>query len=66
MVRHAEAAQNGFSIAVELTGLSEANLSELVRATNAASLKARFDTQPVSAEESDKKKRDSVSEAVVV
>ncbi|MBN2183256.1 MAG: hypothetical protein JW715_15200 [Sedimentisphaerales bacterium] len=45
MVRHAEAVQNGFSIAVELTGLSEMNLSELVRATNAASLKARFEMQ---------------------
>ncbi len=39
-VRHIEAVQGGFSIAVELTGLSDSNVDELVRATNAASLKA--------------------------
>jgi len=39
-VRHIEAIQGGFSIAVELTGLSDSNVDELVRATNAASLKA--------------------------
>ena len=38
-VRHTRALQNGFSIAVELTGLSDSNIGELVRATNAASLK---------------------------
>ena len=31
--------KNGFSIAVELTGLSDPNINELIRATNAASLK---------------------------
>jgi hypothetical protein len=40
-VRHTKSMKNGFSIAVELTGLSEPNISELIRATNAASLKAR-------------------------
>lgn len=39
-VRHIEAVQGGFSIAVELTGLNDSNVDELVRATNAASLKA--------------------------
>jgi len=39
-VRHIEAIQGGFSIAVELTGLSDSNVDELVRATNAASMKA--------------------------
>jgi len=38
-VRHIEAIQGGFSIAVELTGLSDSNVDELVRATNAASMK---------------------------
>jgi hypothetical protein len=38
-VRHTKAVENGFSIAVELTGLSDSNINELVRATNAASLK---------------------------
>jgi hypothetical protein len=35
-VRHVRALQNGSSIAVELTGLSDSNLNELIRATNAA------------------------------
>jgi hypothetical protein len=40
-VRHTEKIENGFSIAVELTGLSDPNINELVRETNAASLKTR-------------------------
>lgn len=48
-VRHIKAMQNGFSIAVELTGLSDSNVNELIRATNAASLKAGPKTQDVSA-----------------
>jgi len=35
-VRNVRALQNGSSIAVELTGLSDSNLNELIRATNAA------------------------------
>lgn len=38
-VRRTEATEDGFSIAVELTGLSDSNVSELIRATNAASVK---------------------------
>jgi len=38
VVRRTKRAQNGLSIAVELTGLSDSNIDELVRATNAASL----------------------------
>jgi len=38
-VRHTGAIQNGFSIAVELTGLSDSNISELIRAANAASIR---------------------------
>jgi len=37
-VRHVEKAQNGFSAAVELTGLSDSDLNEMIRATNLASL----------------------------
>jgi hypothetical protein len=44
-VRHTKSIKNGFSIAVELTGLSEPNISELIRATNAASLKSRAKTK---------------------
>ncbi|MFC1795190.1 hypothetical protein ACFL3Q_16590, partial [Planctomycetota bacterium] len=36
-VRHIKKIKNGFSIAVELIGLSDPNISELVRVTNAAS-----------------------------
>ncbi|MGB2863689.1 MAG: hypothetical protein WBC05_10230, partial [Sedimentisphaerales bacterium] len=40
-VRHTKRIENGFSIAVELKGLSDPNINELVRATNAASLKTK-------------------------
>jgi hypothetical protein len=40
-VRHTKSIKNGFSIAIELTGLSEPNISELIRATNVASRKNR-------------------------
>jgi len=38
-VRHTRAIEDGFSIAVELTGLSDSNVSELIRAANAASIR---------------------------
>jgi hypothetical protein len=40
-VRHTKRIKDGFSIAVELTGLSDPNINDLVRVTNAASLKTR-------------------------
>jgi hypothetical protein len=39
-VRHIKTIQNGLSIAVELTGLNDSDVNELIRATNVASLKA--------------------------
>jgi len=39
-VRHSRAAENGFSIAVELTGLSDSDVDELILASNTASLKS--------------------------
>ena len=67
VVRHSEVVKDGFSIAVELTGLSETNLSEMVRATNTASLRARFETQLVPANIKSKgKNKEVVSEAVAV
>ena len=39
-VRHVKGIEKGFSVAVELVGLSDQDVDELVRATNAASLKA--------------------------
>jgi hypothetical protein len=66
IVRHTEAAENGFSVAVELTGLSETNLSEMVRATNAASVRTRFEIQSAPAEaKGDLNKENALSEAVV-
>jgi len=44
-VRHTKRIKNGFSIAVELIGLSDPNISELVRVTNSASLKTKAKTQ---------------------
>jgi len=46
-VRHVQATQNGWSIAVELVGLSDSNINELIRATNAASLKASAQNQDI-------------------
>jgi len=46
-VRHVKAIENGFSIAVELTGLSDSDVNELIRATNAASLMTRAENQDV-------------------
>lgn len=40
-VKHTKKIKDGFSIAVELTGLSDQDINELVRVTNAASLKTR-------------------------
>jgi len=46
-VRHTKAVENGLSIAVELTGLSDSNVNELIRATNLASLKAGGENQDI-------------------
>jgi len=48
-VRHTKAIENGFSVAVELVGLSDRDVDELVRATNVASLKAGAATQDMPA-----------------
>ena len=44
-VKHVRALQNGSSIAVELTGLSDSNLNELIRTTNAAYIKTSGKSQ---------------------
>jgi len=44
-VRHIGAIEDGFSIAVELTGLSDSNVSELIRAANAASISTNSNRQ---------------------
>jgi hypothetical protein len=46
-VRHIRPLQNTFSIAVELIGLSDADINELIRATNNASRKAAPESQVV-------------------
>jgi hypothetical protein len=47
-VRHVEPVEDGFSIAVELTGLNDSNIDKLVRATNDALLKAVYSDKNVS------------------
>ncbi len=44
-VRHTRAIEDGFSIAVELMGLSDSDVSELIRAANAASIKTNSNRQ---------------------
>lgn len=44
-IRHVKALQNGFSTGIELTGLSDSDVNELIRATNVASMKANADAQ---------------------
>ena len=44
-VRHTRAIEDGFSIAVQLTGLSDSDVSELIRAANAASIRTNSNRQ---------------------
>jgi len=53
-VRHVTAIENGLSIAIELTGLSDSDVNELIRATNAASVRDSVEGQDVSAPAGDK------------
>jgi len=46
-VKHTKALDNNYSIAVELTGLSDTDINELIRATNMASLRAKAEGQAV-------------------
>jgi hypothetical protein len=43
-IRHTSAVQGGFSFGLELTGLSDSNVNELIQATNAAAVKAGGNT----------------------
>ena len=45
-VRRCEASENGFSIAIELIGLRDSDVSELVRAANSVHLKTGEDGEP--------------------
>ena len=62
-VRHIESIKDGFSIAVELTGLSDSDINELIRAANAASIRTTDNRQntPDSV-----KTEEKVSEPVIV
>jgi hypothetical protein len=50
VIRHVKAMQDGYSVAVELTGLSDADIDHLVRATNAASISTVAKNQDTTAE----------------
>jgi len=54
-VRHTKIIPNGFSIAVELIGLSDSDVNDLIRATNAASLRTGAESQDVPVSEDAKK-----------
>jgi hypothetical protein len=54
-VRHTKAIKNGFSIAIELIGLSDTDVSELIRATNVASLRTVPESQGYGTSESVRK-----------
>ncbi|MHC4171507.1 MAG: PilZ domain-containing protein [Planctomycetota bacterium] len=60
-VRHVRAIENGLSIAVELTGLSDSDVNELIRATNAASVRESVEAQDVSASAGDKAEAEKVA-----
>jgi len=66
-VRHVKAIENGFSMAVELTGLSDSNVNELVRETNSASfeLGAKNSDAQVSAGSETNGKSEIVEQMVV-
>ena len=61
-VRHIKAVENGFSIAVELTGLGDSDVNELIRATNAASLTTKTESQDVPDPSGGYKAKESVPE----
>jgi hypothetical protein len=65
-VRHTKAIEKGFSIAVELTGLSDSDVNELIRATNAASLMTRTESQDVPDPSGGYKAKESVPELAAV
>jgi len=65
-VRHTKRIKNGFSIAVELTGLSDPNINELVRVTNSASLKTRAKTKVARAFNGSNDKKSEKPEPAVV
>lgn len=48
VVRRCRASGDGFSIAVEMTGLTDSNICQMVRATNFASRRYKADIQEVS------------------
>lgn len=67
LVRHAKAKENGFSIAVELTGLGDSDVNELIHATNAASLETNGSGQKTQASAGDERgaKRDVLETSTV-
>jgi len=62
-VKHIESIKGGFSIAVELTGLSESDINELIRAANAASIRTTDNRQNTP---DSMKTEEKVSEPVIV
>lgn len=63
IVRHTSQAEKGYSVAVELTGLSDFDVNGLIRATNAAAAKANLRTG--NTEDSSARRRESAGLAAV-
>lgn len=61
-VRHVRATENGYSIAVELTGLSDSNVSSLIRETNSASIEAAAKIHDVNVSSEDQRSQMSERE----
>lgn len=65
IVRHSKQGKGGFSIAVELVGLNDTDVSELIRATNAASAKEGDKGQDDSAPAASGREMEEVAEELV-
>ncbi|MBW8001537.1 MAG: hypothetical protein FVQ80_05895 [Planctomycetes bacterium] len=58
-VRFVRKVENGFSVALELTGLTDSDVNELVRVTNASAIKSNDEKKDVSDNEENKKDKES-------
>jgi hypothetical protein len=57
LVRQCKAIDEGYSVAVEMTGLSDADLNQMIRATNAASIRGKLRIQDIPGVDNQEKDR---------
>lgn len=65
-VKHTETTEKGFSMAIELTGLSELNLNELIRTTNVASVKKYAKVQEIPVSENSNSNKNATASKIMV